>query len=134
MKNIVYRLKFIIEESQNKSETRDNRLTSILSTLEDIDTKEPISSPQVGSIIEIDSEEFIVSKKNFSFLNEGDIVFYTTLVYLKKSRKEEDPKKSTEDYLNEFKKAIQKYKNEDHLDKDFFGFLKAAKKQASLGT
>jgi hypothetical protein len=113
MKNIIYRLKFIIEESTDKSKTRNDRLTSLLSTLEDIDTEQPISAPHVNSIIEIDSEEFVVSKKNFSFLNEGDSVFYTTIVYLKKK---EDPKpKEDTDYAELIKKFLST-KNSTYKD------------------
>jgi hypothetical protein len=106
MKNIIYRLKFIIEESKDKTETRNDRLTSILSTMEDIDTETPISAPKLGSIIEVDSEEFIITKINYSFLNEEDKVFYTTIVYL--GKKQETKKQTTEDYYEILKKMVDK--------------------------
>ena len=82
MKKIVYRLKFRFEESNDKSDTRNDRLNSILSSMGDIDTENPINPPQKGSIIEVDGEAYEVTSQVYSFLTEGDMVFYTTIVGL----------------------------------------------------
>jgi hypothetical protein len=47
MKKIFYRLKFRFEESNDKSDTRNDRLNSILSSMEDIDTENPIKPKKV---------------------------------------------------------------------------------------
>ena len=126
MKNIIYRLKFIIEKSNDKSETRNNRLTAILSSMEDIDTQNPIPTPAINTIIEIDGEDFEVISKKVSFLNETDKVFYTTIIYLEK-KKDPIPKKSADEYLKELKQAIEasdiskKYINRNKYDGYLFG-------------
>ena len=93
MKKIVYRLKFRFQESFDKATTRNDRLNSILSSMEDIDTENPIHPPSIGSTIEIDNEKYVVSTISYSFLTENDMVFYTTIVSLvnkySKERKEE---------------------------------------------
>ena len=84
MKKVIYRLQFRFEET-NKSEMRDNKLNSILSSMEDIDTETPIQSPSNGSIIEIDGEDYEVISRKTAFTTEGDIVFYTTIITLSNS-------------------------------------------------
>ena len=83
MKNIIYRLQFRFENNGTTSEVRDSKLASILSSMEDIDTENQIPCPNTGSIIEIDGLDYEVSSKKFSFLNEGNSVFYTTIISLR---------------------------------------------------
>ena len=113
MKNIVYRLQFRFEESSDKSETRNSRLTSILSSMEDIDTEKPIIYPNTGSIIEIDGEDFEIVSKKFSFIHEGNTVFYTTIISMVNFKKKVD----TDDY-DKMKKVLQDYIQESTKKSD----------------
>jgi hypothetical protein len=119
MKKIVYRLKFRFEESNDKSDTRNDRLNSILSSMEDIDTENPIKPPQKGSIIEVDGEVYEVTSQTYSFLTEGDMVFYTTIVGLVNVNAREARQKSENDLM------FQRMKDmllDDRKGKDTSGF------------
>jgi hypothetical protein len=119
MKKIVYRLKFRFEESNDKSDTRNDRLNSILSSMEDIDTENPIKPPQKGSIIEVDGEVYEVTSQTYSFLTEGDMVFYTTIVGLVNVSAREARQKSENDLM------FQRMKDmllDDRKGKDTSGF------------
>jgi hypothetical protein len=118
MKKIVYRLKFRFEEASDKTDTRNDRLNSILSSMEDIDTVNPITPPQKGSIIEVDGEKYEVASQAYSFLTEGDMVFYTTIVGLVNVDTREKIKQSEDDLL------LQRMKDMwiDRKGKDTSGF------------
>jgi hypothetical protein len=105
MKKVIYRLKFRFEESSEKTDTRNDRLNSILSSMEDIDTENPITPPQKGSIVEVDGEKYEVTSQAYSFLTEGDMVFYTTIVGLVNVDTRERRKQSENDLL------LQRMKN-----------------------
>ena len=102
MKKVIYRLQFRFEET-NKSEMRDNKLNSILSSMEDIDTETPIQSPSNGSIIEIDGEDYVVISRKTAFTTEGDIVFYTKIITLSNSSR---MKNTSTDELDRIKKIM----------------------------
>jgi len=121
MKKIVYRLKFRFQEGFDKETTRDDRLNSILSSMEDIDTENPIHPPGIGSTIEIDSEKYVVSTISYSFLTENDMVFYTTIVSL--ANKYAKAKREEHDQLMEKIKKIAgsgKWNKLDDNDGEFF--------------
>lgn len=105
MKKVIYRLQFRFEET-NKTEMRDNKLNSILSSMEDIDTESPIQSPSNGTIIEIDGKDYEVKSKKISFVTEGDVVFYTTIVTLSNSSR---MKNTSTDELDRIKKIMESY-------------------------
>ena len=54
MKKVIYRLQFRFEET-NKSEMRDNKLNSILSSMEDIDTETQFNHLLMEVFLEITS-------------------------------------------------------------------------------
>ena len=118
MKKVIYRLQFRFEET-NKTEMRDNKLNSILSSMEDIDTESPIQSPSNGTIIEIDGKDYEVKSKKISFVSEGDVVFYTTIVILTSEVK----KKDYDEQLESIRKLMQGDKKKSKWDNydDLFG-------------
>jgi uncharacterized protein YfdQ (DUF2303 family) len=121
MKKVIYRLQFRFEET-NKTEMRDNKLNSILSSMEDIDTESPIQSPSNGTIIEIDGKDYEVKSKKISFVTEGDVVFYTTIVILASEVK----KKDYDEQLESIRKLMQGYGSDKKKSKwdnydDLFG-------------
>jgi hypothetical protein len=118
MKKIVYRLKFRFEESNDKSDTRNDRLNSILSSMEDIDTENPIKPPQKGSLIEVDGEAYEVTSQSYSFLKEGDMVFYTTIVGLVNVSAREARQKSENDLVFQRMRDML----DDRKGKDTSGF------------
>ena len=74
MKNIVYRIQFRIEETGNKSLDRNEKLDSILSSMENIDTNQRITPPNIGSVIEIDGNDYVITGIKYSFYQENDYV------------------------------------------------------------
>jgi len=107
MKKVIYRLQFRFDET-NKTEMRDNKLNSILSSMEDIDTESPIQAPSNGTIIEIDGKDYEVKSKKISFVTEGDVVFYTTIINL---TSEDNSKKDYDVKLEEVRKLMDSYKS-----------------------
>lgn len=99
MKKVIYKLKFVFK-SFDTNQDRDDKLNSLLSKMEDIDTENPIISPNNGSIIVIDGEDYEVSSKKYSFVTEGDFVFYITIVELENIKaKHKLEKDKNEEYL-----------------------------------
>jgi alpha-acetolactate decarboxylase len=74
--------------------------------MEDIDTESPIQSPSNGTIIEIDGKDYEVKSKKISFVTEGDVVFYTTIVTLSNSSR---MKNTSTDELDRIKKIMESY-------------------------
>ena len=107
MKKVIYRLQFRFDET-NKSEMRDSKLNSILSSMEDIDTESPIQAPSNGTIIEVDGKDYEVKSKKISFVTEGDVVFYTTIINL---TSEDTGKKDYDAQLEEVRKLMDNYKS-----------------------
>jgi hypothetical protein len=101
MKKVVYRLQFRFEESNDKNENRNDKLNAILSSIEDIDSEEQINAPVNGSIIEIDGIDYKVSNKKYTFITEGDLVYYTTVVELSNEKIKKEKEKSEHDILLE---------------------------------
>ena len=107
MKKVIYRLQFRFDET-NKSEMRDSKLNSILSSMEDIDTESPIQAPSNGTIIEVEGKDYEVKSKKISFVTEGDVVFYTTIINL---TSEDTGKKDYDTQLEEVRKLMDSYKS-----------------------
>ena len=107
MKKVIYRLQFRFDET-NKSEMRDSKLNSILSSMEDIDTESPIQAPSNGTIIEVEGKDYEVKSKKISFVTEGDVVFYTTIINL---TSEDTGKKDYDAQLEEVRKLMDNYKS-----------------------
>jgi hypothetical protein len=107
MKKVIYRLQFRFDET-NKSEMRDSKLNSILSSMEDIDTESPIQAPSNGTIIEVDGKDYEVKSKKISFVTEGDVVFYTTIINL---TSEDTGKKDYDAQLEKVMKLMDSYKS-----------------------
>jgi len=107
MKKVIYRLQFRFDDTGSIDKKRDIRLASLFSGLEDIDTENPIIIPSKGTVIEIDSQDYIVMGTKTSFLIEGDTVFYITIVIL--GVKEPVRRFDNDEYL---KDMINKYLNE----------------------
>lgn len=82
MKKVIYRLQFRFDDTGSVDKKRDIRLVSLFSDLENIDTEKPIIAPSKGTVVEVDGRDYIVMGTKTSFLTEGDIVFYTTIVTL----------------------------------------------------
>ena len=63
-----------------------------------IDTNEKVDCPTIGSIIEIDSMDYEVVSRKYSFLNEGDFVIFTSIVGLvnAKTKQEIDQREKRE--------------------------------------
>lgn len=99
MKKVIYRLQFKIEDTSDIQSNRENKIISLLSTLDNIDTEKQINAPVKGTIIDIDGIDFIVDGTKISFLCEEDIVFYTTIVLLKQKNKPVTNKLSHDDML-----------------------------------
>lgn len=119
MKKVIYRIQFKFE-GKNTSETRNNKLISLLSNIENIDTESPIIPPPTGSIIEIDGEEFEITSRRYSFVTEEDVVYYTTILIL-------GNKKDLTDSYGKLKQMVKdhgeiyKYKHSKFGDNPKFG-------------
>lgn len=110
MKKVIYRLQFRFDDTGSVDKKRDIRLASLFSDLENIDTERPIIAPSKGTVVEVDNQDYLVMGTKTSFLTEGDIVFYTTIVTLgvkepvRRTDNNEYLKEILEQYLHESKK------------------------------
>lgn len=92
MNTVKYRIEFRIEETIDKSKTRDSRIDAVFSSIQNIDTETKIEAPSVGSIIEIDGIDYEIVSRKYSFLNEGQFVIFSTIIGIinTKTKKEID--------------------------------------------
>ena len=93
MKKVIYRIQFRFEDSGNKELDRDDKISSILSSMENIDTVDKISAPSKGSIIEVGGKDFEVTSIKYAFNVEGNNVINTTIVGLTSLEKVEASRK-----------------------------------------
>lgn len=87
MKKIIYRLIFKFNDSKDKSVNRDNRISSVLSDDNVIDTETQIKKPEIGSIIVIEDEDYKVSSIKQAYTTDEENVYNTTIVLLDKITK-----------------------------------------------
>lgn len=117
MKKVIYRIQFRFEDSGNKELDRDDKISSILSSMENIDTVDKISAPSKGSIIEVGGKDFEVTSIKYAFNVEGNNVINTTIVGLTSLEKVEDSRKSTKESNDqlyaELKRMIGNKKGDD---------------------
>ena len=93
MKGVKYRIQFRIEDTGIKSENRDSRIDAIFSSIANIDTSEKVDSPSVGSIIELDGVDYEIVSKKYSFLNEGELVIFSTILGIMNAKTKEELEK-----------------------------------------
>lgn len=106
MKKIMYRIQFRFEESGDRNLDRDDKISSILSSMENIDTSEKISVPTKGSIIVVGEEDFEVTSIKYSFNVEDETVINTTIVGL--TSVEKKYKKSTSDANDKIYESLKR--------------------------
>jgi len=119
MKKVIYRIQFRFEDSGNKELDRDDKISSILSSMENIDTNDKISAPAKGSIIEVGGKDFEVTSIKYAFNVEGNNVINTTIVGLtsvETSKKLKD-KEDNDRIYEELKRMIDNNKkgNNDYF-------------------
>lgn len=127
MKKLVYRLQFSIKESGSKEEVRDDKIDTILSSMDIIDTDRQIYPPLKGSIIEIDNVDYKVIDHKYKFIVEADVVYHTTIVTIQNPLrfKPDIPDRKIEDFLKICKENPKywvgnKYQKTDYLSPDWF--------------
>lgn len=99
MKGVRYRIQFRIEDSGEKSENRDEKIASFFSSISNIDSSEKVECPSIGSIVELDSVDYEIVSKKYSFLNEGDLVIFITIAGLVNVNAREARQKSENDLM-----------------------------------
>jgi hypothetical protein len=112
MKNIIYRTQFRIDSTGQSDVDRDSKLDNILSSMENFDSSEKINPPSVNSTIEIDNQDYIITKIKYSFYHENDNIVYATILEIIKEKTkaelEKNKKKAEDDILFQKVKDLDK--------------------------
>ena len=116
MKKVVYRILFRIQSQNDLVIDRNEKLEFTLSSIENIETEEKINLPEIGSILEVDGEDYQITDFKYSFEQTDEIVYYNQIVEIirakTKEEREKENRKNQEDIL--FKKMRELILNNDN--------------------